>query len=208
MNDTLREARNSALTLLAFAVIATALMAGVYALTYKTVRANEERAKLAVVAQTLVPGSYDNNPAQDALLLSAEQAARLDNDGPSQVFVAKQAGKAVGWVFESTAPNGYGGKIRLLVGIDRDGRVTGVRVVSHKETPGLGDYIDIGKSDWIKGFDGQSLERPDAWRVRKDGGQFDYMAGATITPRAVVAAVARTLAFFYDYRAELAGSTR
>lgn len=208
MNDTLREARNSALTLLAFAVIATALMAGVYALTYKTVRANEEHAKLAVVAQTLVPGSYDNNPAQDALLLSAEQAARLDNDGPSQVFVAKQAGKAVGWVFESTAPNGYGGKIRLLVGIDRDGRVTGVRVVSHKETPGLGDYIDIGKSDWIKGFDGQSLERPDAWRVRKDGGQFDYMAGATITPRAVVAAVARTLAFFHDYRAELAGSTR
>lgn len=99
-------------------------------------------------------------------------------------------------------------KIRLLVGIDRDGRVTGVRVVSHKETPGLGDYIDIGKSDWIKGFDGQSLERPDAWRVRKDGGQFDYMAGATITPRAVVAAVARTLAFFHDYRAELAGSTR
>lgn len=165
-------------------------------------------AKLAVVAQTLVPGSYDNNPAQDALLLSAEQAARLDNDGPSQVFVAKQAGKAVGWVFESTAPNGYSGKIRLLVGIDRDGRVTGVRVVSHKETPGLGDYIDIGKSDWIKGFDGQSLERPDAWRVRKDGGQFDYMAGATITPRAVVAAVARTLAFFHDYRAELAGSTR
>lgn len=160
------------------------------------------------MAQTLVPGSYDNNPAQDALLLSAEQAARLDNDGPSQVFVAKQAGKAVGWVFESTAPNGYSGKIRLLVGIDRDGRVTGVRVVSHKETPGLGDYIDIGKSDWIKGFDGQSLERPDAWRVRKDGGQFDYMAGATITPRAVVAAVARTLAFFHDYRAELAGSTR
>ena len=124
------------------------------------------------------------------------------------MFVAKQAGKAVGWVFESTAPNGYGGKIRLLVGIDRDGRVTGVRVVSHKETPGLGDYIDIGKSDWIKGFDGQSLERPDAWRVRKDGGQFDYMAGATITPRAVVAAVARTLAFFHDYRAELADSTR
>ena len=79
--------------------------------------------------------------------------------------------------------------------------IDGIRTLS-------GDYIDIGKSDWIKGFDGQSLERPDAWRVRKDGGQFDYMAGATITPRAVVAAVARTLAFFHDYRAELAGSTR
>jgi electron transport complex protein RnfG len=109
-------------------------------------------------------------------------------------------------VLEATAPDGYSGDIKLLVAVRADGELVGVRVLVHKETPGLGDYIDIGRSDWIKkNFDGQSLAKtPDEdWRVKKDGGHFDYMAGATITPRAVVKAVHKTLQYFAAHRATL-----
>jgi electron transport complex protein RnfG len=93
---------------------------------------------------------------------------------------------------------GYSGTIRLLVGIDATGAVTGVRVLAHAETPGLGDKVDVRVSDWILGFNGRSLQNPDTsgWRVRKDGGDFDQFVGATITPRAVVGAVHDALQFF------------
>jgi electron transport complex protein RnfG len=96
------------------------------------------------------------------------------------------------------APDGYSGNIKLLVGVYYDGRVAGVRAVSHKETPGLGDYIETGRSDWILGFNGRSLVSPSPgdWRVKPDGGVFDAFTGATITPRAVVRAVYKSLLYF------------
>jgi electron transport complex protein RnfG len=109
-------------------------------------------------------------------------------------------------VLEALAPDGYSGDIKLLVAVSTNGELVGVRVLAHKETPGLGDYIDIGHSDWIrKNFDGQSLAKTpdDGWRVKKDGGRFDYMAGATITPRAVVKAVHKALKYFVAHRDEL-----
>jgi electron transport complex protein RnfG len=108
-------------------------------------------------------------------------------------------------VFEVVAPDGYSGKIKLLVAIRANGEVIGVRVVSHKETPGLGDYIEIAKSPWIKLFEGTTLDKDgdSKWRVKKDGGQFDYVTGATITPRAVVKAVYRSLLYFNENRTEL-----
>jgi electron transport complex protein RnfG len=101
-------------------------------------------------------------------------------------------------VLQAIAPDGYGGQIHLVIAIHRDGRIAGVRVVSDKETPGLGDYIEIAKSKWITGFDDTSLEnhRDGDWQVKKDGGRFDYMAGATITPRAVVKAVHKVLQYY------------
>ncbi|HEY5791334.1 MAG TPA: RnfABCDGE type electron transport complex subunit G, partial [Gammaproteobacteria bacterium] len=104
-----------------------------------------------------------------------------------------------------TAPDGYSGAIRMLVGIRADGRVAGVRVISHKETPGLGDKIEPGKSDWSRSFVGRALGNPGSasWRVRKDGGVFDQFTGATITPRAVVAAVHRALLYYRDHREAL-----
>jgi Na+-translocating ferredoxin:NAD+ oxidoreductase subunit G len=121
------------------------------------------------------------------------------------VYRARRNGETIAIVIAPVAPDGYSGSIRLLVGIDREGRVLGVRVTAHKETPGLGDAIDKRKSPWILGFDGKSLQDPPAarWAVRKDGGDFDEFTGATITPRAVVGAVAGALVYFERHRDEL-----
>ena len=108
-------------------------------------------------------------------------------------------------MLEAIAPDGYSGKIDLLIAIQTNGELAGVRVVAHNETPGLGDYIDIAKSDWIKQFDHASLAKYDAqaWQVKKDGGRFDYMSGATITPRAVVKAVHKALRYYEQHGSEI-----
>ena len=112
-------------------------------------------------------------------------------------------------MLQPVAPDGYSGKIFLIVAIRSNGEVSGVRVVAHHETPGLGDYIERTKSEWITGFDGQSLSsrRDDDWKVKKDGGQFDYMAGATISPRAVIKAVHKALQYFAQHREQLMAET-
>lgn len=121
------------------------------------------------------------------------------------VYVARRADEITGAAFRWTANGGYSGPILLMVGVDRDGRLTGVRVVAHAETPGLGDKIERGKSDWILAFQGRSLDDtpPQGWKVRKDGGDFDQFAGATITPRAVVRGVEGALQFFRRHREEI-----
>ena len=184
-------------TLFLFAVVFTALMAGTYQLTRKKVLFNEEKAKAALIAQVLPAKSFDNNLLKGAKLLSAEDGKAMGNDGDSKDYLAKKAGKTEAAVFEATAPDGYAGKIKLLVGVAKDGQVLGVRVVAHKETPGLGDYIDVAKSSWIEQFKGRELtpQNADFWKVKKDGGGFDYMAGATISPRSVTAAVKRVLEY-------------
>jgi electron transport complex protein RnfG len=122
-----------------------------------------------------------------------------------EVYLAKRGGEPVAVILPVLAKEGYTGPIRLIVGIAPDGRILGVRVVEHKETPGLGDKIDIKKSDWILGFNGRSLGNPDqaGWQVKKDGGEFDALTGATITPRAVVKAVHAALMFFDTHQQQL-----
>lgn len=115
---------------------------------------------------------------------------------PSDAFVMVERTTPSAVVFAVTAPEGYNAPIQLLVGIDLDGNVTGVRVVNHRETPGLGDAIEREKSDWIEQFTGTTLSMPNVWAVDKDGGPFDSITGATVTPRAVVAAVHRALEYF------------
>ena len=122
----------------------------------------------------------------------------------STAYRARLQGEPVAVIFNSVAPDGYNGKIHLLVGVNIDASLAGVRVVKHAETPGLGDAIEIRKSPWIRGFDGKSLNNPDqaGWRVKRDGGEFDQLTGATITPRAIVAAVRNTL-LYYQQNADM-----
>lgn len=142
------------------------------------------------LAQVLPADSYDNDPTRDIV------HAR-DGDLAVTVHVARRAGVPTGVVI-ATRARGYGGEIGLVVGVSRDQRVLGVRITRHAETPGLGDKIELAKSDWVHSFAGRHLADPDAarWAVRKDGGEFDQFAGATITPRAVVAAVKSSLELY------------
>jgi len=196
-----------ALTLLAFTSVFTALMAGTYALTKDIVDKNQADAERALIAQVLPAGSYDNNLLADKTMVPKAEAAELGNADASPIYLAKKAGKTVGAVVEATAPDGYAGKIKLLIGVAPDGQVLGVRVVDHKETPGLGDYIDSKISNWIDQFNGKGLGNPplERWKVRKDGGDFDSHAGATISPRAVVKALGKTLVYVTAHKAQLFG---
>ncbi len=203
MNAALRETISTALTLVLFSVIGAGLLSGTFGLTYKNISKSEEAEKLAKLSQTLPAGLYDNDLVHAARPLPADPLLGLKE--PGHAYLATRADKPVAVILEDVAPDGYAGDIRLLVGILTDGEVAGVRVTAEKETPGLGDYIKASKSDWIKGFDGRSLgDPPEAlWKVRKDGGRFDYMAGATISPRAVVKAVRNALVYFKLHRKEL-----
>ena len=138
----------------------------------------------------------DNDIATDTIRLPP--SSLLGTTGETVAYRARLDGEPVAVIFNSVAPDGYNGRIYLLVGVYVDGSIAGVRVVKHAETPGLGDGIEIKKSPWIKSFDGKSLNNPEApgWAVRRDGGEFDQLTGATITPRAVVAAVRNTLLYY------------
>jgi len=203
MIASMRESLTTALTLLAFSVVCTALLAGAYVATEPTIARSQQLAKMALLEQMLPAKGFDNDPSTDTLSLPAHSLLGLKR--PGKAYIAKQDGVAVAVVLEAIAPDGYSGDIKMLVGILADGRLAGVRVTSHKETPGLGDYIDIAKSDWINRFAGKSLLNPpaDAWKVRKDGGQFDTFAGATVTPRAVINAVHNALLYFEQHKAML-----
>ena len=176
--------------LAAFGVVTAALLAGVYGLTKDQIAAAQQARLLRELQAVLPAERYDNDLALDTLTLDDPRLG-----GRSTVYRARLDGRPAASIFTVVAPDGYSGDIRLLVGVTPDGAVTGVRVTEHRETPGLGDEIELRKNDWILAFTGRSLGDPAAERctVRKDGGAFDQFTGATITPRAVVAAVARTL---------------
>ena len=185
-----------------FAVAGTFLVAATHEGTRERIAANE-RAYLLRTLHELVPEElYDNDLVADRVLV---RDPLLGGREPVPVFRARKGGRPVAAVLTAVAPDGYGGAIRLLVGVRYDGTVLGVRILSHKETPGLGDAIDQGKSPWVEGFRGKRLGDPPArlWRVRKDGGVFDQFTGATISPRAVVKAVRRALEYYAEHRGRL-----
>jgi len=192
----LRHASTSAGILTAFAIVGTALLAVTYLVTRPIIAETEKQAKLALIGQILPKSQYNNDIIKDAALLPP--STELGNKEPTPVYRASREGRPYAAVLEVVAPDGYSGKIRMIVAIKADGVVSGVRVVTHNETPGLGDYIDIAKNGWIRIFEGKSLSKyPDQdWKVKKDGGKFEHMAGATVTPRAVVKAVHKSLRYF------------
>ncbi|MEW5768937.1 MAG: electron transport complex subunit RsxG [Pseudomonadota bacterium] len=200
MTPALRETISTSLTLLVFSVVCAGLLAGSFVATRPNIERSEQLEKMRLVEQVLPKGGFDNDPIAAARPLPAD--ALLGLKRPGVAYLATQAGEPAAVVLEAVAPDGYSGEIRLLIGIRADGRVAGVRVTAHRETPGLGDYIEVAKSNWIRQFDDKRLDAPaaEAWKVRKDGGQFDYVAGATITPRAVVKAVHKALRYFEMHR--------
>ncbi len=185
----------AALLLGAFAVAGTALVAVTFEATRDRIAANERAALLRSLNALVSAERHDNDLFADTLQVTAP--AQLGTHAPVTVYRARRAGKPVAAVLTPVAPDGYSGRIRLLVAINDDGKLAGVRVVAHRETPGLGDLIEETRSDWIHGFDGRSLQdpKPAGWKVKRDGGVFDQFTGATITPRAVVKAVYKTLIY-------------
>ena len=179
-----------------FAVVGTTLVAVTEFSTADAIVENERRVLLRNLLALLPADRLDNDIASDTLELPASQL--LGTETRSVAYRARLQGEPVAVIFNSVAPNGYSGRINVLVGVYVDGSLAGVRVIKHAETPGLGDGIEIRKSSWITGFDGKSLDNPDAagWRVKRDGGEFDQLTGATITPRAIVAAVRNTLLYY------------
>ncbi len=205
MSDTvIKHTSVTALTMVAFALIGTTLLAYVFNITREPIEKSEAEARLALFRQILPDDHYYGDPKSkddDSLLKNVVDIAPNDllgNKTPSKAYIAKQDHKFAAVILEAIAHDGYSGDIKLLIAIRADGTVSGVRVLAHKETPGLGDYIDIAHGNWIKLFDNESVEKTPAeqWKVKKDGGKFDYMVGATITPRAVVKAVAKALQFY------------
>ncbi|HEU0220081.1 MAG TPA: electron transport complex subunit RsxG [Gallionella sp.] len=203
MMTTAKVSLHTALSLLLFALAGTALLALTFDLTHETIARSVENEKLKLIAQIVPPVAYDNDIMKDTVQLAADKL--LGGAGTSIVYRGRLNGQPSIAVLQVVAPDGYSGKINLIIAIHSDGRIGGVRVVSHRETPGLGDYIEIARSDWITGFNGASLEnrKDSAWKVKKDGGSFDYMAGATITPRAIVKAVHKALQYHAQHRDEL-----
>lgn len=185
-----------------FSLIALVLVGQIDRLTSSRIAANERQTLLASLGELIAPDSHDNDMLSDRINVTDP---RLGSDRPLPVYRARKAGKVIAVALTVIAPEGYSGAIRLLVAVRTDGTLAGVRVLSHKETPGLGDWIERERSDWILGFDGRSLQSPaePGWAVRKDGGVFDQFSGATITPRAVVAAVRDALRMVRDHRRDL-----
>lgn len=195
-----RQSLITAAILLLFALIGTAMVAYTYDNTRERIAANERATLLRKLHRLIPPESHDNALLQDTL--QVRNQTLLGTAEPVTVYRARLQGKPTSLVIASVAPDGYSGTIRLLVGINIDGSLSGVRVVAHRETPGLGDAIEEERSDWILGFTGKSLLEPplQKWAVKKDGGAFDQLTGATITPRAVVKAVRQTLLYYRDHK--------
>lgn len=179
----------------AVAALAVALLAGVQWATREQIAATswQTQAQQQALDLVLPAGRYDNRPLADAITVQAPRW--LGDDKPHPIQRARRKGRDVALILETVAPDGYRGPIQLLVAVNRDGSVSGVRVTAHDETPDLGGNIDADKSDWITRFSGRSLGNTslEHWAVRRDGGDFDQFAGATVTPRAVIEAVSRTL---------------
>ena len=198
----------TAAILFVFVIIFTGLLSGAYLWTKPAIEASAAEEKMKLVDEVLPRSEYDNNLLTDTVTLPP--TAELGLADPSTLYRARKAGQPVALVFEAVAPDGYAGKVRLIMAVRANGEVAGVRVTQHKETPGLGDYVEVKKDKnkarpWITQFTGLSLAQVSdkEWKVKKDGGRIDYYAGATVTPRAVTKAVLKATQWFAANRDRL-----
>ena len=185
-----------ALTLAVLAAVLTALLALVASLTRERIAANEQAWIKQRLDALVTPDSHDNDLLADSIVVSAPDL--LGSAQPVRIYRARRGGAPVAAVIRPIAPDGYRGPIELLVAIGRDGRLIGVQVIRHEETPGLGDAFESRDVHWLDRFRGRSLVDPPTqrWTVRRDGGDFDAFTGATITPRAIVKAVRNALEYY------------
>jgi electron transport complex protein RnfG len=196
VNATGASSLRSGLLLAVIAVLGVALLTAIHLLTRERIAEQERRVVLQRLAEVLPQAAFNNELLSDTV--SIDDPAALKQPGQATVYRARLDGEPAAVIMRVTAVDGYNGDIVLLVGIRSDGRISGVRVVSHRETPGLGDPIERSRSSWVDSFLGRALGDPPPaqWAVRSDGGDFDQFTGATITPRAVVGAVRRALEYY------------
>lgn len=204
-------AMRTAVILFVFVIIFTALLAGAYLWTKPALEASAAQEKMKLIDEVLPRSAYDNDLLKDTLSLPAEPL--LGNDTATLAYRARLGQTPVAVVLEATAPDGYAGRIRLILAVNVDGSIAGVRVTQHKETPGLGDYIEPKKDKnkarpWITQFNGLTYATvtDKEWKVKKDGGRFDFMAGATVTPRAIVKALRKATRYVAENQSQLYAS--
>ncbi|NVK40008.1 MAG: electron transport complex subunit RsxG [Oceanospirillaceae bacterium] len=197
--------RSSTLGIAVFAVVTAGLIAITQVGTAERIKRNELEQQARALYEIVSRDSLDDDLLDHPVEFVAP--ALLGHERPETGYRGYRNGEPALVILPVIAPDGYTGEISLIVGINADASVAGVRVLAHKETPGLGDKIDLKKSKWVLGFAGQNKDGEDdpSWAVRKDGGRFDQFTGATITPRAVVNAVGRAVDYFREHRAELLG---
>lgn len=189
-----------------FAIICTAIVGLVNELTKDQIKAQEQLQLLNTLHSIIEPSRYNNDITLDCVSLSSILLGNSTNDKEVHTaYIARQNNEAIAIAMTSTAPDGYNGNIELIIAINMDESISGVRVLKHQETPGLGDKVELRKSNWIDSFTGKKLlsEKDSRWAVTKDNGMFDQFTGATITPRAVVQAVKKTLLYFKDNKHSL-----
>ena len=196
-----------------FAIAGTSLVAFTHSATKTRIEANERETLLRTLHALVPPESIDNDIVLDTLQISDPEQL---GSPVTTVYRGRRQGDPVATVLTTTVPDRYSGPIRLLVAVRFDGSLGGVRVISHRETPGLGDKVEESRSDWIFSFTGKSLGNPpvEQWKVKRDGGIFDQFTGATVTPRSIVTAVKKTLIYvqahkdaLYDKQAASDGMT-
>ena len=201
--DHLKKISSTAAAMIIFSLLASTALSISYFVTKTPIEESDARAKRIFLNQVIPSNIYDNNLVKDTI--SVEPNPLIGNKKNIDIYRAKKNNQVIAVIIETIAPDGYSGEIKTLVGIDQEDKILGVRVITHKETPGLGDYIEIEKSQWIKNFDLKSLDKmtEKEWAVKKDGGDFDYVSGATITPRAVIKSTYKSLLYAKENKKRL-----
>ena len=204
--DSFKKVSITASAMIIFSLVASAALSISYFLTKTPIEESDARAKRMFLNQVVPSNLYDNNLVKDTI--SVEPNPLIGNKKNIDIYRAKKNNQVIAVIIETIAPDGYSGEIKTLVGVDQKDKILGVRVITHKETPGLGDYIEVDKSHWIKNFNLKSLDEmgEKEWAVKKDGGDFDYVTGATITSRAVVKSTFKSLLYVKENKKRLFAS--
>ena len=203
LKDHLKKISSTAAAMIIFSLLASTALSISYFVTKTPIEESDARAKRIFLNQVIPSNLYDNNLVKDTI--SVEPNPLIGNKKNIDIYRAKKNNQVIAVIIETIAPDGYSGEIKTLVGVGQEDKILGVRVITHKETPGLGDYIEIEKSQWIKNFDLKSLDKmtEKEWAVKKDGGDFDYVSGATITPRAVIKSTYKSLLYAKENKKRL-----
>jgi electron transport complex protein RnfG len=185
------------LLLFTFAIITAGILAFTHEETKDEIKASQDAAAKKALLEIIPQSRFDNDLLLDTLTIPKSAHGLLGALSDEVIYVARKENKIIAVIVPAIAPDGYNGDIKMIASVNTDGSIAGVRVLTHKETPGLGDKIDIKKSQWVNSFIGRSLNNPteNRWKVKKNGGDFDQFTGATITPRAVVTRIYKILQF-------------
>ena len=206
MNDFIKKNKivgRTVLVMIIFGIIFSTILEFVHNKTNPIILKSEAEAKERLLLQVISKDLYNNDLINSFIDIKPNQ--RLKNMEMIKGYIARNNNEVTAVILETRAPDGYSGEIKILVGIDKNGNILGTRVITHQETPGLGDYIDIAKSNWINIFTFSSLENTSQseWAVKKDQGKFDYISGATITARAVTKAINEALNYFKENKLKM-----